>query len=206
MQNPEELEEKIKEQRSVEANKKGLVGQTGKIGIVLKVFGEPIVAQIEGGGYVDTNYLNAWHDEFEEDPKNNIDLMKKIPVMGFEENERPQSEEWTAMSDPIYFGTQQIGWYFDGLSRSMHLEIKYDELNAELILTYKGYVAYKEVKGEILSYVPNKEWENWIDSLYKKAKEKLRKTKEIEFENKIKEAEKRKSSWWDQMISRWGVK
>lgn len=203
MPSPEEIEEKIKEQRTVEANKKGLVGQNGKIAVVLKVFGDPIIAQSEGGFYVDTNYLK--YEEEDVEPRNNKELLKKIPIMDIANNERPTGNEWEELTDPLSFAVQKIGLHFDGLSRSMHMEIKYDDLNSELSLSYKGYCVYKEIKGEIVSYVPNPEWEKWIDSLYKKAKEKQRVTKEIEFENQIKQAEKNKNAWWQKIVSRWGV-
>lgn len=205
MSSPEEVEQKIREQRSLEANKKALVGQTGKIGTVLRIFGDPIIAQIEGGGYVDTNYLENYED-FKEEPKNNIDLMKDIPVINMGHNERPIGEEWSEIGDPKSFGIQQIGFHFDGLSRGMHMEIKYDEFDSELSLTYKGYLVYKETKGEIQAYVPIPEWEQWIDSLYKKAKEKQRIIKEKEFEENVKETEVKKNEWIQKMISRWGIK
>lgn len=205
MAKPEELEEKIREKRTIEANKKGFVGQAGKIGLVLKMFGEPIIAQTEGGGYIDTNYIDLRNENLIDEPKNNSEYMQQIPLMDMEENQRPEGNEWTEMPDGSSFGTQQIGWHFDGLSRGMHMEIKYDEFTTEFILTYRGFVAYKEIKGEIFSYVPNQEWEGWIESLYKKAKEKQRRMKEVEFENQIKFSEQKKQAWWRQMKSRWGL-
>ena len=129
MSKQEELEERIREQRIVEANKKGLMGQNGKIGIVLKVLGSPIIRQSEGGIYVDTNYFNINQEEKEiyniSDP---VELMSEIPIMGIENNNRPNSKEWYQyMPDPINYGIDTIGLHFDGLNRGMHLEIKYDE-------------------------------------------------------------------------------
>lgn len=206
MSSPEELEEKIREQRIIEANKKGLIGQNGKIGIVLRVLGSPIISQSEGGVYVDTNYLES---EFEEeniqDAKDSLDMMSKIPIMNIENTNRPTSSEWYQhMPDPVSYGIENIGIHFDGLSRGMHLEIKYDDLSSELTLSYKGYVCYKEIKGELLSYVPNEEWEKWIDHLYKISKDKLRKIKEEEFEENIKQNEKNKFDWVNNIIKKWG--
>jgi hypothetical protein len=204
MKSPEEIEAKIREQRIVEANKKGFVGQTGKIGTVLKIFGQPIISQYEGGVYVDTNYFNEQQYE-EMDPKNNSELMTSIPIFDMGNNERPSGEEWQEMPDPKQFGSNQIGLHFDGLSRGMHMEIKYDELEGEIVLSYKGYIAYKEIKGEIVSYVPNKEWEQWIENLYQKAQKMQRKLKEEEFESQMQRAEKKKKEWWREIISRWGI-
>jgi hypothetical protein len=65
---------------------------------------------------------------------------------------------------------------------------------------------YKETKGELLSYNPIEEWEKWIESLYKIAKEKQRKVKEKEFEESIKSNEKEKDFWWEKIKNRWGIK
>lgn len=206
MSRREELEEKIREQRTIEANKKGLIGQNGKIGTVLRMMGQPIISQSEGGSYVDTNYIDL-HPEEEsyEDPKNNDQLLKKIPIMNMGTNERPNSDEWAELPEGTSYDTQTLGWHFDGLSRGMHLEIKYDNVFSELSVYYKGYLVYKEISGEITCYVPNQEWEAWIEKLYKISRESQRKLKEKEFEEQIKNAEKNKQNWWSQIKSRWGV-
>lgn len=204
MSNQEELEQRIREQRTVEANKKNLVGQNGKIGVVLRMMGSPIIAQVEGGGYVDTHYIDTQGALEDEEPRNNTEFMKGVPVMGVDGSERPSGSEWTEMSDPTMYGTMVMGWHFDGLSRGMHMEIKYDDSTSELSLHYRGYPAYRELKGEIIGYVPNEEWEGWIDRLYKTAKEMKRKQQESEFEEKVKEAEDNKQSWLRGIISRWG--
>lgn len=209
MSKAEEFEEKIREKRILEANKKGLMGQNGKIGVVLRIFGQPIIDQSEGGFYVDTNYLqydNNIEKKSLEEISDSIEFMKNIPIMDVEGSERPNTAEWSeGMPDAINYTTNQIGFHFDGLSRGMHMEIKYDDLTSEIVVSHKGYVVYKEIKGELLGYAPG-EWEEWIEKLYKVAKEKQRKTKEEEFEKSIKENKRQKNEWWDKMISRWGIK
>lgn len=204
MSNQEELEQRIREQRTVEANRKNLVGQNGKIGVVLRMMGGPIIAQVEGGGYVDTHYIDTEGRLEDDEPRNNVEFMKGVPIMGVDGSERPYGSEWTEMTDPSMYGTMVMGWHFDGLSRGMHMEIKYDDATSELSLHYRGYPAYRELKGEIIGYVPNEEWEGWIERLYKSAKEMKRKKQESEFEQKVKEAEKSKESWLLGIISRWG--
>jgi hypothetical protein len=206
MSRREEIEEKIKEQRTIEANKKGLIGQNGKIGTVLRVLGQPIISQFEGGSYLDSNYIDLRGDSFlEEEPKNNNDLLKKIPIMDAESNERPTTSEWAELEEPNPVTVQSIGWHFDGLSRGMHLEIKYENSSSELLVTYQGYTVYKEISGEVTCYVPNEEWENWIERLSKGAKEIQRKLKEKEFEENIKQTEKQKQNWWSAIQEKWGI-
>lgn len=204
MSKPEELEQRIREQRTIEANKKGFVGQNGKIGIILKMMGHPIIAQAEGGGLIDTNYLQYESQELD-DPRNSIELMQGMPTMDLEGANRPEGEEWSELNEPISYGTYTLGWHFDGLSRGMHLEIKYDEIDAELSVSYKGRTVYKEIKGEIVSYVPHDEWEKWIESLSKIAKDAHRKLKEQEFSENIEKSEKQKANWLNSIRSRWGI-
>jgi hypothetical protein len=204
MSKQEELEERIREQRTVEANRKGLVGHGGKIGVVLRVFGQPIVDQSEGGIYVDTNRLEEW-DKDESEPRNALEMMRKIPIMDMGGHDRPSTDEWSELNDPIPYGTRTVGWHFDGLGRGMHLEIKYDEATTELALTYKGYQVYKEVKGELNAYIPHPEWEGWIDQLFKKARDIQRVMKEQEFEAQMKASEKNKEKWLREIALRWGI-
>ena len=209
MSSAEEFEDKIREKRILEATKKGLMGQNGKIGIVLKSFGQPIISQSEGGYYVDSNYIDLdGVDDYKkplEDISDPVELMRNIQIMGLEGTTRPDSKEWSEMPDPKFYGTDNIGLHFDGLSRGMHLEIKYEELSSELVVYYKGYIVYKEIKGELLSYAPYDQWEKWIESLYKSAKEKQRKIKEEEFQEGIKQNEKLKNDWFTNMRNKWGI-
>ena len=205
MSKQEELEARIKEQRTVEANQKGLTGQNGKIGVVLRVFGQPIIGHSLGGAYVDTNYIQTSPLEDDHDPRNSSDLMKSIPTMEMDGTIRPSSEEWSELDEPLSYGTYNVGWYFDGLGRGMHMEILYKEDKSEFVLYYKGNLVYKEIMGELLCYVPGEEWEKWIEGLSKSARDVMRKKKEEEFAEKIKSSEKAKISWWESMKSRWGV-
>ena len=204
MSKQEDLEERIREQRTVEANRKGLVGHGGKIGVVLKVLGQPIVGQSEGGIYVDTNKLEDWDRDYSE-PRNALEMMRKIPIMDTGGHDRPSTDEWSEMDDPIAYGTRTIGWHFDGLGRGMHLEIMYDDATTEFTVTYKGYQVYREVKGELSAYIPHPEWEGWIDQLFKKAREAPRGMKEEEFKEQIKAADRSKENWLREIASRWGI-
>jgi len=209
MSSPEEIEEKIKEQRVLEATKKGLMGQNGKISIVLKIYGEPIIGQKEGGTFVDSYYIDLENNDIKslDEIKNSEDLLRNIPIMNLEDNIRPQSEEWMGdMPDGNYYSVETVGVHFDGLRRGMHMEINYNYDLSEMSLYYKGYIVYKEIKGELISYAPYEEWEKWIESLYKSAKEKLRKIKEKEFEESIKISEKEKNFWWQKIKEKWGIK
>lgn len=196
MASKEEIELKIREQRTAEANKKGLAGRGGKIGTVLKALGDPIVGQMEDAAYLDLNGR-------ESSPTGS--LMKDIPIMDIEGVERPLGSEWDEIGDPTSFTTRVIGMHFDGLGRGMHLEIFYKDESSEMSVYYRGYLVYREVQGEIDCYVPAEEWEGWISSLFKVAKKIQRESKEKEFSQKAAEADAAKKSWIREMASRWGI-
>lgn len=196
MASKEEMESKIREQRTAEANKKGLVGRGGKIGAVLKALGSPIVGQTESVAYLD---LNGRENEASDS------VLGGIPVMDIDGSERPSGTEWGDVSDPVLFTTRMVGRHFDGLSRGMHLEIIYKDEFSEMSVYHKGYLVYREVQGEIDCYVPLKEWEDWISSLFVVAKKIQRESKEIEFANKVAQADAAKKSWIREIASRWGI-
>ena len=198
MSSQEDFENKIKEERTLEANKKGLVGKNGKIGIILRNLGSPIISQKEGGIYRDVNYFEDYYKDSSEDE--NI-----IPILEIENIERPQSSEWSEEKSPRVQATSDaIGLHFDGLSRGMHLEIKYKDFDSELSVSYKGYCVFNETKGELIAYSPG-EWESLIDKLYKVSKEKQRKNNEKQFEESILENEKQKNIWWQKIKSKWNA-
>lgn len=199
MSKREELEKRIREQRVLEANKKGFVGTSGKIGTVLMIMGQEVVSHEEGGA--------QWWEEpgdSVEESESSEELMRRIPTMGIDDNVRPSTPEWSELNGEIHVGTRRIGMHFDGLGMGMHMEIMYNEDKSELSLTHKGFLAYREVMGEIDTYVPNDEWEGWIEKLYKASKKKQRSKKEDDFKNKAEDAEKSKEAWWDLMRKKWG--
>jgi hypothetical protein len=89
-------EEKIKEQRTIEATQKDYMGKGGKLGCIMKYLGEPIRSHYSGM-LSETLYEDPWE----------LNDENEIPV--FDE------DEFTAT----------IGHFFDGTNRGMHLEIKY---------------------------------------------------------------------------------
>src|SRR5690606_36001965 len=137
-------------------------------------------------------------------------LMRRMPTMGVYDNlgspiDVPYSEEWSHDPERIGYTTSEIGQIFDGLSRGMHLELKYDNDTNSLTVIYKGYLVYRETKGELLTYVPAPEWEKWIDQLVKVAK---RKNKELKIETIQKDAaeiQRSKLNWWNRLKKKWGV-
>lgn len=200
---PEQLEQQLKEQRTIEATKKKLMGPDGKIGTILKTMGQPIISQSEGGAFVETNYLD---DPFADDDEIRTpgDYLRKLKTINIDNINRPTSAEWAEVPDPTSYGIYELGCIFDGLSRGMHIEIKYIEESSLLTCSYKGYVVFREFKGDLQAFVPG-EWEAHIDKLYVIAKKLMRTLKEDEFQENLKEVEKEKKSWIQSIRDRWGI-
>lgn len=173
-------EKKVWSERLIEATRKGLTGMEGKFGTILKYLGNPIIA--EGGSFYDT-YENV--DPYE--PIGGEEEEDKLPTM---------DEEQSIM---------ELGYIFDGLSSGLHLEIKYIADRQDLNVTYKGFTVFSEIAGELVCYVPQPEWENVIDSLYKQAKKRENKQRgEFIMENR-QEAQRQKESLLERLRLRWGL-
>lgn len=192
MAQKEELEARIREQRLAEANKKGLMGASGKIGTVLKAMGSPIVGQIQ-----ELPPLVEWEE---------VDQRNELPTLDMEGIERPSGPEWSEYSGHLEpFSTYKMGMHFDGLSRGMHLEIIYKDETSEISVYHKGFLVYRETQGELECYIPSEEWEEWMARLFKIAKKIQRENKESEFKLAMEEAKKNKASWLSDIASKWGI-
>ena len=175
--NPNDYENQIKEKRTIEASKKNLMGKNGKLGMILKHLGEPIVSQ--EGLFSDVSYF----DHFWEDEDN---------------DESMQTFEEDSLS-------HDVGRVWDGLSRGMHLEVQYMENKRELTVYEKGYLVYKESSGDLMCYVPKESWEEKINQLYDCAKniEKSKKKEDLNEHNQA--ADRAKKSWLWKIRDKWGI-
>ena len=197
----------IREKRTIEATKKGFMGATGKLGRIVMTLGTPIIANTSGSLY-DVRYMSDPYDDYDiHDARTANELLENMPSMYMENVHDPSEVDdgWSSKPSPETLGQHDVGWIFDGLSRGMHLEIKYVEHRKELLVTWKGYPVYKEVAGVLESYAPLPEWEGMIDRLYKVAKVKNKNDETEEKEELTKEAERIKMNWWQKIRLRWGL-
>ena len=204
-------EKRIKEQRTIEANTKHLMGCEGKIGCIVKHIGQPLISQSSGGAYYSSRPSeDVWAIPGENDPYelpsgSPEDICRQIPVMDMEGVEQPEGGVWMERQETVAEGTEILGWHFDGLSRGMHIEIKYTEMTNELLVRYKGYVVYREMSGDLETYVPMPEWEEMIERLSKTAKRQAIKHNKIEKEENKHELRRQKESWMQRMKNKWGL-
>lgn len=185
-------ENAIREQRTIEATKKNFMGPSGRLGVIAMVLGSPIIRQ--GTGLWDVNYL--------EDPYEDLTDVEFETTISGQKGPQMYKDEILEMGDEF---VEEEGYVFDGLSRGMHIDIKYWHVNHKLEVTYRGYLVYKEIVGELDTYAPFPEWEDMISRLYKSAKSKEKDQmplKEMEIGEEI---ERKKRSIWEKLRTRWGI-
>lgn len=171
-------EKRIKEERIREATSKNLIGLEGKLGVILKYLGQPI--KIQGyGSQTSTEFADVY--DYLDDKED------EIPTMDEDEEVR------------------DIGYFFDGLSNGVHMEISYNFEEQKILLRYKGFVVYTEEAGDVTCYVPLNEWELKVENFYQIAKKRQDKNhKIIEKENK-QEEKREKWNFLDRLKRTWGI-
>jgi len=184
-------EKAIQEKRTLEAIKRNLMGPSGKIGLIVQTLGHPIIRQ--GGGLYDVNYLDNFDDsvetEFETTASGQLG-----PMMSKDE-----------LLESADLHIEEQGYVFDGLNRGMHIEVHYWYNNQQIDVNYRGYLVYKELIGELLTYAPFPEWEQMIDTLYKIAKDKAKGMKLLQESVLNEKIKKEKHTFWTRLLHRWGV-
>ena len=205
-----EKEKKLKEIRLLEATKKGLLGFSGKYGTILRFFGQPIIDCIDNssGGFIE----NEFYGRIEKELPNYFEEDESIPTIEIYNEfgdpiDSPNSMEWTESSNRKNYYFNKIGFYYQNMKNpQFNLEIKFLDSEKELIVTSNGKVMFREVSGDLVSYVPDEEFEKFIFNIYDKAK-KLENEYIIK-ENKLKtiKAEQAKISWLETMKKLWGFK
>lgn len=185
-------EEAIRERRTIEATKKNLMGTIGKLGLIVKTLGHPIIRQ--GSSLCDINFLDDPYEDHSDIEFESMLSDQQGPVAWQDRIEEGGDEEIC-----------EEGYVFDGLSRGMHLEIKLWHKNARIQVTYKGFSVYDEIAGELATYAPFPEWEDMIDRLHKVAKTKAKKYQQFAEVEIGEEIQKEKQKFWERLRYRWGL-
>jgi hypothetical protein len=171
-----EKEKLLKDQRTIEATRKGLMGMDGKFGCILKYLGEAVIKQTSGFYEITAmeNYLEI--DEEEE-------------IQTLDED------------DPII----EIGRLFNGLSNGINVEITYFYDTKQLTVQFDGQRVYQETGGDLDSYLPSSEWEDKIENLYTLAKKREKKAFKETLVNNKKIKEIQAFKFLQQLRERWGI-
>lgn len=167
-------ERSIKEMRQNEAIKKKLIGLEGKLGQILKAFGEKIM-----------HHDAEWDDYDLSMYANSNDLLSTII----------EADEVTVTP---------IGMSFNALSYGVNLEIQYVLDLAQITVHYQGTLVYQETAGDLDVFVPSPAWEDPIDRFFAQAQNHLKKQGEINKEARKVESKAVQESFLKQMLNKWG--
>jgi hypothetical protein len=200
-------EKRIKQERTIEATKKGLMGFEGKLGVIVRNMGQPIIS------HEDASCPDLGSTEFFEYSGKTLDeILGREPegIPTIEQYDKtgnavaaPEGWEWTQGGRRQAVAAKSLGWHFDGLSRGHHLEIKL--MGNELTCMFKGYLVYAETGGDLKAFVPNKDWEDRVETLYKVAKKKDDSVAKEEKAERIVESVKDKADFLQKIKTFWGV-
>lgn len=112
------------------------------------------------------------------------------------------SDQMPTFDDNVSF--HDIGYFYDGLSAANGIEIICKEHDGTIKLNYKGYTVYEEESGILVKYIPNQEWEETVDRLYKTVEDKI-KAKYQEYKNNQKTAmQKAEKDELERLRGKWG--
>ena len=187
-------EKVIKEKRTLEATKKNLMGNGGKLGFICKILGNPITRQ--GSAYTDAYFLDDPYDTEHHDAEYE-------QTMG-EDNLGPMVDPGHILDydgDYVY----DEGRCFDGLRWGMHLEIINNFAEKKITATYKGYLVYEEIAGDLLAYSPSDEWEAKVERLYKAARDRAKKEEPLRLAELEAMVTEKKKTFLQRLRERWGI-
>ena len=174
-------EDVIRDQRTIEATKKGLMSGTGKLGTIARVLGDRVAGKYGHSGGTFEN-LFSFEQSF----------------MDGDDEDLPPGQLPTGVE-----GMRANAYLFNGYSRGYHLEIKYD--NPELWVLWKGEIVYHEMAGELAAFCPG-EWEEVTDRLAAPARKQEGQVIEAYDERNEISGQRKKEAFLDEMKRKWGLK
>jgi|688.fasta_scaffold141213_3 hypothetical protein len=169
-------EQMIREARTIEAMRRGYMGMEGKISVIAKRLGQPIIQQ--GSRSFEQTFLS---DPFA------LEKDDEMPTIG--ENDH----------------SYEIGLHYDGLSRGINLSVYVHFHHREIICEFNGQKVYWEIGGELESYVPHESWENQLEKIYDNAKKVERLQRPQERKKLVEAANKKRQELLNEFKQKWGL-
>jgi hypothetical protein len=176
-------EDIIREQRTVEAVRKGLMSGEGKLACVARMLGDKVYGR-HGGG------RRAMFHEFEN-------------MMGLEQNFLEEDELEEGEIPTADAGMAANAYLFNGYSRGLHLEIKFD--GPEIWVRWKGEIVYHEMSGELGAFAPG-DWEMEIEKLAVVARKKEYEYINLADQRDVAIGQRMKEQFLEEMKRKWGLK
>lgn len=169
-------EKLVQEQRTIEAMKHGYMGFEGKFSSIARKLGYQVISQ--GGSGLEQTFAEDFYGWSEE-------------------------EDMPTMDEDVV--VTEVGRAYEGYHRGMNLSIVVMYSNTDITVNYEGRQVYREVAGELLGYVPGKDWEDKVEVLYADALLAERKRKPRTNEENAARAEYKRKEMLDRLKNRWGV-
>ena len=169
-------EKLVQEQRTIEAMKHGYMGFEGKFSSIARKLGYQVISQ--GGSGLEQTFAEdfyGWSDE----------------------------DEMPTMDEDVV--TTEIGCAYEGYQRGMNISIVVMYSNTEITVNYEGRQVYKEAAGELLGYVPGKDWEEGVEMLYADALAADKRRKPKVNEAMVSQAESKRRDMLARLKDKWGV-
>jgi len=188
----------VKEKRLILATTKNLTGMEGKIGQILKYMGEPVISQTSDL-YEQTNwsdiypYLNVYDTPNEDLPTEDMDT--HLVEIG----RTLSALKWGINMELSYLKDSKIP------VKRTELYTEWVDAQRVMSVTYKGYVVYREIGGDLDSYLPDDEWESALDRIYEACK-KIKKQSKIDVDmEKAEEIKSEKLGLIARLREKWGI-
>lgn len=183
----------IKTDRLIEATRKNLTGLEGKIGQILKYMGDSVITQASDF-YESTDWIDVYDiPDNEEMPTQDMDTLSR------ELGRILSALKWGINMELSYLKECQVP------VKVNELYTKWVDAEKVMTVTYKGSVVYREIEGELESYLPDPEWEAAIDRIYESCK-KIKKDFKIEKDAENKEKnQQEKLGFIASLRERWGI-
>ena len=168
----------LREARTTEAMRKGYMGLEGKLAVIAKRLGSPIVH----------HNLSSFDQNFFSNPYFEESLADgDLPTLGEDDN------------------STEIGLSFNGLSSGINMTITIRHDQREISCEYNGRKVYHEVSGDLERFAPDESWEGKIESLYVRAKQIESRRRPQEKKAVSLEADRRRRELLEQYKEKWGL-
>jgi hypothetical protein len=186
----------IRTDRLIEATRKNLTGLEGKIGQILKYMGESVITQ--ASDFYESSDAVGTH--IYDQPENEDDLpTQDMDTLSRELGRILSTLQWGINMELSYLKECQIP-----IKRS-ELYTQWVEAEKVLTVTYKGYVVYREIEGELESYLPDPEWESAIDRIYESCKKIKKDSKPERDAEKTERTQQERLGFIAKLREKWGI-
>jgi hypothetical protein len=189
----------VKEKRLILATTKNLTGLEGKIGQILKYMGDPVISQTS-----DLHEQTKWSDMY---PYLNVYDTPNEEDLPTEDMDTHLIEIGRTLSALKWGINMELSYLKESKIPVKRTDLYTEWVDAERVMTvtYKGYVVYREISGDLDSYLPDDEWETALDRIYESCKKIKKKSKIEKDAERAEEIKDEKLGLIARLRDKWGI-